>query len=44
MYEIDIYKEIGRSISSNMKKSKYPKLCLFISITVVSPIILFYIY
>lgn len=44
MYEIDIYEEIGRSIGSNIKKSKYPNLCLFVSITVVSPIILFYIF
>jgi hypothetical protein len=46
MYEIDIYEEIGRSIGSNIKKSKYPNLylCLFVSITVISPIILFYIF
>ncbi len=47
MYEIDIYEEIGRSIGSNIQKSKYPNLCLclFVSITVVvSSIILFYIF
>ncbi len=47
MYEIDIYEEIGRSIGSNIQKSKYPNLCLclFVSITVVAPsIILFYIF
>jgi len=47
MYENDIYEEIGRSIGSNIQKSKYPNLCLclFVSITVVAPsIILFYIF